>query len=534
MKNLFILICLLGLSFPMAAQQCPVIPLPAAYSQQKGEFVLNKYTSIVAGTEFTKPYGYLLQKELLRYTGIALAGREKASGASIELKTAKVKDKRRGAYTLEMAPGKITLTAPEGEGFSNGISTLLQLVMQSETSGNTVKLSCWNITDAPLYGWRGLMLDESRHFFGKEKVKDILNWMAYYKLNRFHWHLTDQPGWRMEVRKYPRLALVGGIGNYSDPNSPAQYYTQEDIKEIVRYAAERNIEVIPEIDMPGHATAANMAYPRYSGGGSPKFPEFTFNPGKEETYQYLSDILKETDALFPSQMIHLGGDEVHFGNASWNIDPGVQQLMKAQQLKDLKAVEEYFIRRMADTVISMNNKVLAWDEVAANSLPAKETIVFWWRHDKPEELKRALDKGYDAVLCPRLPLYFDFVQDSSHSVGRKWQGKYAGLRDVYSFNPKEYVSEAQQIKQVNGIQANLWTEQVSSEENLDYLLFPRIAALAEAAWTAPGLNGFDQFLLRLKQQVPLYRKEGIYYYDPFNPLLNPEYNIKGKKILPGL
>ncbi len=365
-------------------------------------------------------------------------------------------------------------------------------------------------------------------------MKEILNWMAFYKLNRFHWHLTDQTGWRMEVKKYPRLTLVGGIGNYSNPNAPAQYYTQDDIREIVRYAAERNIEVIPEIDMPGHATAANRAYPEYSGGGSEKYPEFTFNPGREEVYGYLSNILKETDALFPSQMIHIGGDEVHFGNASWNTDPEIQQLMKDKRLKDLKAVEEYFIRRIADTLTGINNKVLAWDEVAGNNLPVKETIVFWWRHDKPQELQKALDKGYQTVLCPRLPLYFDFVQDSSHNVGRKWQGLYVGLKDVYQFRAEDYVKDTHQRMQVEGIQANLWTEQVSGEENLDYLLFPRIAALAEAAWRAPGGNGFDQFSQRLQGHLSLYRQEGLYYYNPFTPVLNPEYNIKGKKILPGL
>lgn len=534
MKYVFVLTWLLGFSFPISGQQCPVIPLPAAYSQHKGQFILDKYVTVVTGTESERPYSYFLQKELLRYTGISVISSEKPAGVFIELKSSKLKDKRKGAYSLEINARQITLTAAEGEGMSNGISTLLQLINQSEIQKDIVKIPCWNITDAPLYGWRGLMLDESRHFFGKEKVKDILNWMAYYKLNRFHWHLTDQPGWRIEVKKYPRLALIGGVGSYSDPNSPARYYTQEDIKEIVRFAAERNIEVIPEIDMPGHATAANMAYPQFSGGGSEKYPEFTFNPGKEETYQYLSDILKETDVLFPSQMIHLGGDEVHFGNASWNTDAGVQQLMKSKQLKDLKAVEEYFIRRMADTVMRMNNKVLAWDEVAGIDLASRETIVFWWRHDKPEELKKALDKGYDAVLCPRLPLYFDFVQDSVHSVGRKWQGKYVGLKDVYRFRPEDYVKEPGQMKQVRGIQANLWTEQVSSEENLDYLLFPRIAALAESGWAAPGSSGYEEFLLRLKQHVLMYRREGVYYYDPFNPLQNPEYNIKGKKILPGL
>ncbi|MFP4367730.1 MAG: family 20 glycosylhydrolase, partial [Bacteroidales bacterium] len=170
------------------------------------------------------------------------------------------------------------------------------------------------IREDPEYGWRGIMLDESRHFFGKDKVKSILDWMVYYKLNRFHWHLTDSPGWRIEIKKYPKLGHVGGIGNHTDPFTPAEFYTQEDIKEIIAYAKERKIVVIPEIDMPGHATAANHAYPEYSGGGSERYPDWTFHPGREGTYQYLTDILREVDALFPSQMVHLGGDEVSCGN----------------------------------------------------------------------------------------------------------------------------------------------------------------------------------------------------------------------------
>jgi hexosaminidase len=364
------------------------------------------------------------------------------------------------------------------------------------------------------------MLDESRHFFGKEKVKFLLDWMAFYKLNRFHWHLTDEPGWRLEIKNYPRLSLVGGIGNYLDSTATAQYYTQEDIKEIVAYAAERKIVVIPEIDMPGHATAANKAYPQYSGGGSEKHPDFSFNPGREETYQYLTDILREADVLFPSDMIHLGGDEVSFGNEKWKTDAAVQRLMKKNGLKDLKAVEDYFIQRMADSLFEMNNRILAWDEMAGASLPVDKTLIFWWRHDRPEQLKTALDKGYTTVLCPRLPFYFDFVQDSAHRFGRKWNRLYNSLKEVYSFSAAQ-TAVAQNKKQlIAGMQANLWTETVSDEQRLDYLLFPRISALAEAAWTEE--KNYAGFLDRLKLHLPLYQKQKIYYYDPFRPLQHPE------------
>ena len=243
------------------------------------------------------------------------------------------------------------------------------------------------------------MLDESRHFFGKEKVKSLLDWMAFYKLNKFHWHLTDTPGWRVEIKKYPLLTYIGGIGNHSDPNAAPTYYTQEDIREVVKYAAERKITVIPEVDMPGHARAANRAYPEFSGGGSERYPHFTFSGARGH--------LRLPDRYFeggryavPSQMIHLGGDEVHFGNQQWNDIKEVQQLMAENQYSDLTEVEKHFMVRMADSLYAMGNKFLAWDEMADIRCP-------WTRpsssggDDQPDYLTKALNRNYPVVLCPR-------------------------------------------------------------------------------------------------------------------------------------
>lgn len=362
------------------------------------------------------------------------------------------------------------------------------------------------------------MLDESRHFFGKEKVKSLLDWMAFYKLNKFHWHLTDEPGWRVEIKKYPLLTYIGGIGNHSDPDAAPNYYTQEDIREIVKYAAERKITVIPEVDMPGHARAANRAYPEFSGGGSERYPHFTFNPGLEATYSYLTDILKEVDMLFPSQMIHLGGDEVHFGNQQWNDIEGVQRLMAENQYTDLSEVEKHFMVRMADSLYAMGNKFLAWDEMADIPLPVDKTIIFWWRHDQPDYLTKALKRNYPVVLCPRIPLYFDFVQHDSHKVGRRWAGAYSELEGVYYFNAEQYAGD--RTPQVLGIQANLWTEVIRTPERFDFMMFPRISALAEAAW---GNNAdFSGYQERVGDHLSLYKEQGIYYFNPFCPEEFPE------------
>lgn len=497
---------------------CPVIPMPVKAEKAAGEFYLTDETPVIAVGGAALPEVRQLQQQLLKFTGIRVALQPKSSRPAITLRIEKGNNP--SAYTLQMNPQGVTVSAASGEGLFYGLTSFLQLARMSKGKTAGISVPCWNIQDAPRYQWRGYMLDESRQFFGKAAVKKILDEMAFYKLNRFHWHLTDEPGWRIEIKQYPRLTLVGGIGNQHNHDAPAQYYTQDEIEEIVRYAAYRHITVIPEIDMPGHATAANKAYPQFSGGGSARYPEFTFNPGKEETYQYLTNILKEVNVLFPAGMIHIGGDEVSFGSESWKTDAAVQQLMQKQKLKNLEEVEHYFIKRMADTLIKLNSKVLAWDEVAGASLPVSETIVFWWRQEKPKQLIEAINKGYKVVLCPRIPLYFDFVQDSSNLVGRRWAGAIAPLKSVYNFSAADLPIDGKSPL-IEGIQANLWSETVQTEQRLDYLTFPRLIALSEAAWTQPERKNYEQFQQRLKGVLPLLKERGIYFMESTNKTPEP-------------
>ena len=523
MKNyLLSLVILLAGTTVFAQTVCPVIPLPATAKKASSTFTISNKTVIRLQDTSLRPQALYLQQELLRRYKINVPVSKNAAASMIVLKK-EGSGTNIDAYTLSMDKKTVTIAAAHREGIFNGVITLVQLTTTAAVHGNALAVACGNITDAPLYSWRGLMLDESRFFFGKEKVKSILDWMAFYKLNRFHWHLTDMPGWRLEIKKYPLLTTVGGIGNISDPKAPAAYYTQDDIREIVAYAQERYIEIIPEIDMPGHASAANRAYPAFDGGGTEKYPQFTFNPGKEGTYQYLADILKETDQLFPSQLIHLGGDEVTFGNAGWDTDSGIIRLKKAEGLTTRKQVEDYFIQRMADTVLQMHNKIMAWDEIATATLPADSTIVCWWRQEKPETLAMALGKGYSVLLCPRLPFYFDFVQDSSHKVGRRWKNDgFNTLQRVYDFNSISFPATHGHESQILGVQACLWSETIHSGSRLDFLLFPRISALAESAWTAPAKRNYQLFKARLKAQMPLYAKDGLYYFDIFAPGRHPE------------
>jgi hexosaminidase len=504
------------------AQSFNIIPQPKLVNGKEGQFSFNNHATIgVSDTSLTALSLYF-QKEINKAKGLSLAVTDNKSKAAIDLVLTNTAQST-GSYNLIISPDHITVSSSNKEGVFYGLISLLQLIKLDSIGDNgNIYLQACEVTDSPRYQWRGLMLDESRHFFGKEKVKQLLDWMAYYKLNKFHWHLTDVQGWRIEIKKYPKLATIGGMGNYSDTSAEAEYYTQDDIREIVAYAANRFITVIPEIDMPGHATAANRAYPEFTGGSVANYQNFTFNPANENTYQYLADIIKETNALFPAHMIHLGGDEVAFGIKAWSLDTTIAHVMVKRNFEGVNELERYFFKRMADTVSNLGSKVLAWDEATGTDLPADKTIIFWWRQNLPGQLHLALQKKYQVVLCPRLPLYFDFVQDTGHVSGPKWNGVFNGISSVYNFPDTQTPPEELNNKLIIGLQANVWTESIESEKRLDFMLFPRIAGLAEAGWTAPELKNEQAFNERLKANFKNYDNAGIYYYNPFDPSFHPE------------
>ena len=435
---------LLTLDLAFSQAQPEIIPIPASYKLLEGEFLWDYQVGLVMN-DFSAQGNYL-QQEALRLLDIPLSEMESPSK---KISISQTNSFSQG-YKIRIQSEEIVIEAANEEGAFYGVISLLQLAHAAKVNSGKITLPNWEIQDKPRYEWRGVMLDESRYFFGMEKVKQLLDHMAYYKLNTFHWHLTDAPGWRIDIKGFPKLATVGGIGNHSDPNAPATYYTQEGIKEIVRYASERMITVIPEIDMPGHATAANRAYPEYKG------------------------------------------------------------------------VEDYFFERMADTLFQMNNKVLAWDEMAGAKLPRDKTIIFWWRHDKKEQLRLSLQNGYSTVICPRIPFYFDFLQQEEHKYGRKWAGAFAPLVAVYDFEVEDFGVKPEEKPLILGIQANLWTETVHNEQRFDFLMYPRIAALAEVVWSEKAVKSYAGFKNRLSVHLEKYKAEKIYYFDPFEPDHHPE------------
>ena len=425
-------------------------------------------------------------------------------------------------YVLRVLPQTIQICAATAAGRFYGLQTLAQLLRSAPRDGDRRTLACLDIRDAPRFGWRGYMLDESRNFSGEAAVKRLLDAMGAYKLNRLHWHLTDSPGWRIEIKAFPELATIGGRGSEQDrrPDAPAQFYTQAQVRDIVAYARARGIAIVPEIDMPGHADAAVAAYPEHDGGGflqkgsTNKWPRFTFNPARPGTLAFLDTVLREVAALFPDAgMIHFGGDEVHFGWQKWTRLPEVKDLMAREHLKELGDVEAWFNRRMATTINRLGMKTAGWDEIAARGLPTDRTVIFWWRHDKPQVLRAALDAGYPVVLCPRRPCYFDFVQDDSHKVGRRWGG-FNPLEDVYAFPAGLHLSTGDEAK-VLGLQACLWTETTPSQARRDFMTWPRLLALAEAAWTPAERKDYASFAARLPPHLDRLRALGLTPYDPF-------------------
>lgn len=511
--HVLFLLCALTLS-----AQSTLLPTPASMRSGKGTFAVGKNIEVQGDNGYAVQLGAQLQTELRALARIASSSR-----GSIRLQMNQEFGMPKEGYSLSVSTDGVLLKASDEAGLFYAKEALLQLMR----SGKGVLGAC-RIEDAPRYSWRGFMLDESRHFFGKEKVKQYLDIMASLRLNVFHWHLTDEPGWRIEIKRYPKLTTEGAVGNWHDPKAPAAFYTQEEIKEIVTYAAARQIMVIPEFDMPGHATAVCRSYPEISGGGEGKWEHFTFHPCKEATYQFISNVLDEIVALFPAPYIHIGGDEVHYGNQSWFTDPEIQQFIRDKKLQNETGLEHYFIRRAADIVASKGKTMIGWDEVVDAGVSPDKAVIMWWRHDRKHQLVKALENGFRVIMTPRRPLYADFVQYSTHKVGRQWNG-YNSIEDIYRFPaPIIHLTQGNE-DQIMGLQFSLWTERVADAKRLDFMTFPRLIAVAEAAWTPEKSKECSTFMKKLPSLLQYLDTLGIYYFNPFDPASTPEPDAPAKE-----
>ena len=495
-----------------------VMPLPERVDYK--ESVVSLPQNVTVSQNIPASTSQLLKSTLEEKLSLSVSD---ASNDRAFIRVKQEADLAKEAYRLTVTKEGACVYYSTETGLLWGIQTLRQALEQANffTSGSAKYLPMVDIKDAPKYDWRGFHIDVVRHMFTVDYLKKVIDCLSFYKINKLHLHLTDDQGWRIEIKRYPKLTTEGAVGNWHDPKAPATFYTQEEIKEIVAYAADRHIMVVPEFDMPGHATAVCRSYPEISGGGEGKWQHFTFHPCKEETFEFISNVLDEIVALFPSPYIHIGGDEVHYGNQSWFTDPEIQQFIKDKNLGNETGLEQYFIRRAADIVASKGKTMIGWDEMIDAGVSPDKAVIMWWRHDRKHQLVKALENGYRVIMTPRRPLYADFIQYGGHKVGRVWGG-YNTIEDIYRF-PEPIIHLTRDYEdQVMGLQFSLWTERVADAKRLDYMTFPRLVAVAESAWTPAKSKECSLFMQKLPYFLQFLGEKGIYYFNPFNPESTPE------------
>ena len=506
-----------------------IIPAPVSVKKTSGVFTLSQQTTFLADSTGNKAVvflaDYLQSKKMLNIQPKSNTGGDIAN--SLILTSVGSDSLPAEGYRLVITPQKITIIG-KGAGLFYGIQTLIQL-MPAE-GGATIQLPCVQIEDYPRFGYRGLMLDVCRHFFSVEFVKKYIDLMAAYKLNNFHWHLTDDQGWRIEIKKYPRLTQIGSqrgqtvIGNYHDrtpqqfDNTPyGGYYTQDEIRDVVKYAADRYINIIPEIEMPGHSEAALAAYPELSCNPNATYKVSetwgVFNDvycPSDKTFNFLEDVLTEVMELFPSKYIHIGGDEVP--KTVWQQSAYCQKMIKKLHLKDEHGLQSYFIQRIEKFVNSKGRSIIGWDEILEGGLAPNATVMSW--RGEAGGIAAA-QQNHNVIMTPGSGgLYFD------HSQGKLNEeplsiGGYELLSKVYSYNPTPAALTLIQQQHIIGVQANLWTEYNATEAKVEYMILPRMLALSEVAWTPLANKNYTDFSEnRLPSHLAWLDKNNFDYHVP--------------------
>jgi len=437
------------------------------------------------------------------------------------------------AYNLQVSENRIFILAAGTNGIFYGIQTLLQMLPLNKNQ--EISIPSISITDAPKFKWRGMHLDVCRHFFPKEFVKKYIDYLAMYKMNTFHWHLTDDQGWRIEIKKYPKLTEIGAwrngsmLGHYTEERFDSLkyggFYTQEDIKELIAYAAERHITVVPEIELPGHAQAAIAAYPQLSCTGNSievakgwgVFDD-VFCP-KDETFTFLEDVLSEVIVLFPSEYIHIGGDECP--KTRWKECKSCQSVIKKNGLKDEDGLQSYFIRRIEKFVNSKGRKIIGWDEILEGGLAPNAAVMSW--RGIEGGISAAKQKHY-VVMTPGSHCYFDHYQGEpkNEPLGI---GGFTPVEKVYAYQPIPKELSASESKYILGAQGNLWTEYINDPQHVEYMALPRMAALAEVVWGTSDPKNYKNFEKRLIKHFDLLDKMGVNYSKSI-------FEVKTKAIIP--
>ncbi|TGD57385.1 beta-N-acetylhexosaminidase [Flavobacterium humi] len=514
------LLLLLFAAVAFSQNQLPLIPKPASVETKQGNFILSQSTKIILNDPEFKKEVDLFNQFLKANYGFELQvlDNSKSSINTIKIQKSNLTDASAEAYQLNVLQDEIRIASKNGAGIFYAFQTLQQLIpVQSQT----LSIAAVTINDQPKYQWRGMHLDVGRHFFPVAFIKKYIDYIAMYKMNTFHWHLTDDQGWRIEIKKYPELTKVGAwrkgsmVGHYNDQKFDDKpyggFYTQDDIKEIVAYAAERHITVVPEIEMPGHAQAALAAYPELSCTGGPfevsrkwGVLEDIFCP-KEETFEFLENVLAEVMDLFPSQYIHIGGDESP--KTRWKNCPHCQALIRKEGLKDEHELQSYFIKRIEKFINANGRKIIGWDEILEGGL-APNAAVMSWRGT--EGGISAAKQHHYVVMTPGSHCYFDHYQGEPKNEPLAIGG-YTTIEKVYSYQPTPKELSPSESGYILGAQGNLWTEYIQEPEHVEYMVMPRMAALAEVVWGTSDENAYKDFQTRLMKHFALLDKMGIHY-----------------------
>lgn len=517
-----------------AQAQHAIIPNPVSYIAEKGNFVVTPTTKVVLKNSNSE----LFQVADLFFSSFVIKGlkvvqsKPNANSKNIEISLNSIADESIGkeGYSLKIRQNKVELKANNVIGVFYALQSLDQLFdFNAKSNGNVVLPAC-TITDFPRFGWRGLMLDVSRHFFSTSDVKKYIDWMSKYKFNVLHWHLSDDNGWRIEIKALPKLTEIGAwrverFGAFGNREAPSEgeatayggYYTQEEIKDILHYAAERQITIVPEIDIPGHSMALLAAYPELSTLKEPKMVnpgssfadwhgdgtftmkiENSLNPSDEKVYAILGTIFGEVAALFPGQYIHIGGDECYHG--FWEKDPNCVALMQKENLKDAKELQSYFIKRVVNIITSKGKKAIGWDEILYGGLADGAAIMSWRGTKGGIEASKA---GHEVVMSPNSFAYLDYTQGDP-SVEVPVYAKLS-LKKSYEFEP---APEGVDPKYILGGQGNLWTEKIPTIEHAFYMTYPRALAIIESVWSPSEKKEWNNFSTRLETHFNRFETAG--------------------------
>lgn len=564
MKCFFVSILFLfvtGFIYSQSAGEISLIPQPVSVEKKGGQFQLSASTGIVAenNAEVQKVISFFSQA-LRNSTGYPLNVQTTKNDLSsvITFSLNKTQDAVLGkeGYIVDVSPAAVSVQANTAAGLFYGAQTIMQLLPKEIESKTVVQHVHWTIpaariTDFPRFGWRGLMFDVSRHFFTKQQVKDFIDEMVKYKLNLLHMHLTDDEGWRIEIKSLPKLTEVGAwnvrkvgtFGNFPPPaaNEPRDYggfYTREDIQELVQYAKDRFVNILPEVDVPGHSLAAIVSYPELSctpgvekyrvrsgekimdwhSKGFTALVDNTLCPANEKVYTFLDKVFTEVAELFPFEYIHMGGDEC--AKNFWEKNPQVLALMKREKLKDMHEVQSYFVKRVEKIIESKGKKMIGWDEILEGGL-APNAAVMSWRGMKGGI--EAAKMGHEVVMSPTTFGYLDYMQSDASIEAPV----YATLRlkTAYSFEP---VPEGVDPKFIKGAQANVWTEQIYNTRHLQYMVWPRGLALAESVWSPKEKKNWNDFTKRVEANFGRMDIREIKYAKAmFDPIINVKKDSKG-------